>query len=638
MSWTNELYKVYELAVGTKGGESMLPISHSTAQAQIEITINEDGEFVIAKTVNEEDALTIIPDTGKPKTGVYGGPPYPLNESLKYIAGDLKDYIPLDINPDPEGKTEKTEENYKHYITVIDKNHSDYLEILGNWKDSKFTHKGIQAVYSYVVKNSVTYDCIKSGILLVDESTQKLKVKQYKQPVGKCFVRFIVQYKELDHESRTWKDKSLYDSFIAFNNISKNTDLCYATGKIALPTNKHPDGIVKTKVKNSDSRAVNAKLISSNDEKNYTYRGRFNNSDEAISVSYEYSQKMHNALKWLVNRHSNTYDSLTLIVWNSALDFVPSILESAIPLFDGEEEEYSSMSEYSRMLHKKMMGNKSEFPKDSKVMIMGLDAASKGRLSIAIYSEFYESEFYENLEKWHTDTAWRRRKHKYSPNSCSLPQIAACLYGTEQNGQLECDKRILGDTILRLLPCISEGRKLPGDIVPTLVNKASNPLAYEKEYNHMMTIEYACALIRKVQLENNITNYHKGEITMAYDPTCRDRSYLFGCLLAIADKAERDTYDKEKDKKRVTNARRLWNAFSARPYQTWQIIEERLEPYLEKESWIMTKYTKHFNEIMAKISIEDFADNSKLSPMYLIGFHHYNALLWNGNEDNKEEE
>ena len=31
---------------------------------------------------------------------------------------------------------------------------------------------------------------------------------------------------------------------------------------------------------------------------------------------------------------------------------------------------------------------------------------------------------------------------------------------------------------------------------------------------------------------------------------------------------------------------------------------------------------------MAKMSPEDFSDNSGLSPMYLIGFHHYNALLW----------
>ena len=627
MSWTNELYKVYELAVGTKGGESMLPISHSTAQAQIEITINEDGEFVSAEIVDKANATTIIPVTEDSAARSSGIAPMPLADKLVYIAGDYSNYA--------DGKRADNTE----YFDL-------YLKQLRDWCESEKSHFALSAIYKYLSKKVLLKDLIASNTISLNEKTGKISDEKF-GTVGQedAFVRFIVSGK--NGLCYTWRDTALHDNFINYYEKKLGAEgLCYADGKEGAVTYKHP-----AKIRNGGDKA---KLISANDNTNYTYRGRFSSKEEAVSMSYDYSQKVHNALKWLIDRERVTkinektgktvsynpmaFDSLTLVVWNSALDFVPSILESAIPLFDGEEEEYSSMSEYSRMLHKKMMGNKSEFPKDSKVMIMGLDAASKGRLSIAIYSEYYESEFYENLEKWHTDTTWRRRKLKYSPNSCSLPQIAACLYGTEQNGQLECDKRILGDTILRLLPCVSEGRKLPGDIVPTLVNKASNPLAYEKEYNHMMTIEYACALIRKAQLENNNTKYYKGEITMAYDPTCRDRSYLFGCLLAIADKAERDTYDKEKDKNRVTNARRLWNAFSARPYQTWQIIEERLEPYLEKESWIMTKYTKHFNEIMAKISIEDFADNSKLSPMYLIGFHHYNALLWNGNEDNKEEE
>ena len=123
---------------------------------------------------------------------------------------------------------------------------------------------------------------------------------------------------------------------------------------------------------------------------------------------------------------------------------------------------------------------------------------------------------------------------------------------------------------------------------------------------------------------------------MAYDPNCNDRSYLYGCLLAIADKAESDTYDKGES--RVTNARRLWSAFAARPFQTWKIIEERLEPYLEKNLSAMSWYTQKINEIMAKMSPEDFADNSKLSPLYLIGFHHYNALLWKKNNENNEED
>ena len=127
---------------------------------------------------------------------------------------------------------------------------------------------------------------------------------------------------------------------------------------------------------------------------------------------------------------------------------------------------------------------------------------------------------------------------------------------------------------------------------------------------------------------------------MAYDPGCTDRSYLYGCLLAVADKAEQDTYDKDEGKKRITNARRYWRAFASRPYQTWKIIEERLRPYLDKDNRLNARYTKHINGIMEKFSsVEEFADDSKLSPMYLIGYHHYNALLWagNSNENNEEE-
>ena len=43
-----------------------------------------------------------------------------------------------------------------------------------------------------------------------------------------------------------------------------------------------------------------AKLISSNDEKNFTFRGRFSDKSQAFSIGYEDSQKAHNALKWSI--------------------------------------------------------------------------------------------------------------------------------------------------------------------------------------------------------------------------------------------------------------------------------------------------------------------------------------------------
>ena len=55
-------YKEYEKN-GKKEYESyfLLPLFHTTAKAQIEVTIDEDGNFLDASKVSKEDAMTIIP-------------------------------------------------------------------------------------------------------------------------------------------------------------------------------------------------------------------------------------------------------------------------------------------------------------------------------------------------------------------------------------------------------------------------------------------------------------------------------------------------------------------------------------------------------------------------------------------------
>lgn len=634
MSWTNELYRVYELAFDTEAGKTMLPISHSTANAQVEVTVNEEGEFKNANLVEKADAVTIIPVTEDSAARSSGITPMPLADKLVYIAGDYSNYA--------EGKRADNSEYFSAYMKQLDE-----------WCKSDYSHFSIRAIYAYLEKRQLIHDLVEAGRIELNESSGKFSDKKLNNIAQEdFFVRFIVSGKS--GNCCTWKDEELYKCFQEYyKSTLESSGLSYADGKIGAITYKHP-----AKIRNSGDKA---KLISANDNTNYTYRGRFSSKEEAVAVSYDYSQKIHNALKWLISKQYITvtdkendktvtynpfsFDTLQLLVWNSALGFVPVVFES---IHGQKIEKYDGTKTFPDMVDKALKHGEEIDPRH-KVMIMGLDAATTGRLSIAIYSELLESDFYANLRKWHEETVWSRRKYNvkqdemiYVDDSCSLIQIAKCLYGTEReqkgNLVLNCDNKLIGDTILKLLPCVTEGKKLPHDVVATLVLRASSPLSYEKEYNHRMILENACALIKKEQAEHENKLYYKGEIKMAYDPTCTDRSYLFGCLLAIADKAESDTY--EKDEKRVTNARRLWNAFAQHPYQTWGVIESRLEPYLEKDQRIMEKYTKRINEIMDKMSRDDFNDNSKLTPMYLIGFHHYNSHLWNGNkaDDNKEEQ
>ena len=121
---------------------------------------------------------------------------------------------------------------------------------------------------------------------------------------------------------------------------------------------------------------------------------------------------------------------------------------------------------------------------------------------------------------------------------------------------------------------------------------------------------------------------------MAYDPNEKDRSYLYGCLLAIADKAESSTYDEKDKESRQTNARRYWNSFSSRPYLTWKNIHEKLRPYLDRCEY-RGYYEGLISDIMDKMNLTEFADNSPLEPAYLIGYHHFMTYMYT--KKNKED-
>ena len=73
MSWISELLDLYEKnsdKVGIidyrKGNPYvLLPPFHTTVTAQITVTIDENGNFIHAEQVNQNDKLTIIPITEK---------------------------------------------------------------------------------------------------------------------------------------------------------------------------------------------------------------------------------------------------------------------------------------------------------------------------------------------------------------------------------------------------------------------------------------------------------------------------------------------------------------------------------------------------------------------------------------------
>ena len=100
MSWVNELIDLYEKnedqigVIEERNGIPyvLLPPFHTTVTAQITVTIDQDGNFLNAESVDPSRKLTIIPVTEKSGSRTAGKEPHPLCDNLRYLAGDYVKY------------------------------------------------------------------------------------------------------------------------------------------------------------------------------------------------------------------------------------------------------------------------------------------------------------------------------------------------------------------------------------------------------------------------------------------------------------------------------------------------------------------------------------------------------------------
>src|SRR5665647_2666803 len=113
LSWIQKLYDTYENCkseVGVVGTDKritpLLPIAHSTQNVQIEIVLNEDGNFIRARVLGKEESVTIIPVNEDSATRGNGILPHPLCDKLQYVAGDYSNFV----------EKKKGEEFYENYI------------------------------------------------------------------------------------------------------------------------------------------------------------------------------------------------------------------------------------------------------------------------------------------------------------------------------------------------------------------------------------------------------------------------------------------------------------------------------------------------------------------------------------------
>jgi CRISPR-associated protein Csd1 len=98
------------------------------------------------------------------------------------------------------------------------------------------------------------------------------------------------------------------------------------------------------------------------------------------------------------------------------------------------------------------------------------------------------------------------------------------------------------------------------------------------------------------------------------------RDYLYGRLLALADDLE-EWAQSDAGEKRPTNATRLMQRFSERPFTTWRTIELALLPYKTHLGAKAGKIIRTMDDVMSAFEPNDFINDKPLSGEFLLGFH-----------------
>lgn len=229
----------------------------------------------------------------------------------------------------------------------------------------------------------------------------------------------------------------------------------------------------KQHIKGVFSNNGNAKLVSANDTSNFTYLGRFVNSDEAMQISYEMSQKSHNALKWLIENDSVQRGGRAFLCWNPKGKEIPNPMCA----FVSNREEKPQPTEYKQILKDIVNGYKSAFDNDDFIISAAFDAATTGRLFVTYYNELSVNDFFERAKEWDEhccfiNCCFINFKGVSSPN---LFQIINVAFGTQrgdaENARLEVDDKLFAQQLQRLFSCRIEGSRFPTDIMRACVKK-----------------------------------------------------------------------------------------------------------------------------------------------------------------------
>jgi len=594
VSWFSDLANAYDKAsvlIGKKGvdGEApLLPLNHGMSP-DVSFVVTLDGNGAL-RNITKGSSKISMPVTGKARSGK---------------------------TPASHGLHEEL-----NFITLDKDRRNRYLELLTSWS---IYNKKVEAVKKYVELDTIVEDLKKYGF----------------EGKGKDFICFDVEIP--NDTSHIWEDFEVikaWQKYFYEKIMTGEKELCYVTGNQDFIKETHP--MVHGK----------AKLVSFPTDNSFiTFEGRFSKNKkgqkESRAIGDIVSDKAHAMLKYLIATQAYRVNNQAVTVFCSD-DGERSVnpFEDSSNLYDKhtqtEQEEMENVKlelgfNYAYSLKNALAGYKNNLTADLRnISVMEVDIALDYRLNVNFYQKMSQNQYIDRIISWHnTMSFWtsykgKEKDDKYTEyafvQAPSVDILKEVIFGkqldskgNETSGSKHDKKRVRS----KMLNHIVNGVPLDRGWMLVAVNRVKNPFSYVKKdnswdmYAWQDALKVTCAIVRKYY-------YDKGEeYDLKLDEKNTDRSYLFGRLLAIADKIESHArYLQEKKSaidKRPTNAVRYKTVFVSKPMRTWLLIDNQLSPYVQRlngAEW----YQQQIDEIMDLLmEIEGFNDSS-LNGKYLLGY------------------
>ena len=674
------------------------------------IVIDENGNFKGAEKIEKskkdktsKDVVQIcIPATEKSNSRSSGIAPYPVFDHYEYLKsiGDkfeeykksygehhavqkrrgITDYFQYtnrfyahckhvgEFEKKMKGNTGRLKKwnRYIAKIKVIEdygKLYDAYFLQLEEFAKSEYATPQVKAIFKYIAKRTIENDLNLKQIAPKDKTNILFKVEIPDNPQTKVWEdkMFFIAWQQhyLSEKRKSAEKKKFAEDELAGEKkmsssekkllkedaeISDTISLDYITGEMQPVAASHPKKI--------SNASANSKLVSDNDKTNFTFRGKFSESSEAVAIGYETSQKAHQFLRYLINDRGYYCGEQVILSFTvgSIENSLPPPLDDTKSTWDFLQESQTKTEtdkeiilraetgfDYADALRKSLdgFGYNKTLIQHAKTAVVALDAATTGRLSITFYREMDRKEYLENIAVWHDDCKWNQRfwsteNLRFIPyvGAPSIDKIIQAVYGKPRGAKDESYTKIKKTARERLLRCIFDKAFLPKDYITAAIRRTFNPLGVTTNgkfdrNGFEQLLSTTCALMRKDYLQRTKEVY---KLSIEQDRT--DRDYLYGRLLGAADKLEEYALYKKKNDRVVTAAIRHMQAFAQHPFRTWQTIHGCLNPYIQK-----VKGSFAFNEIQAVNQLfkpGEFEDDTKpLNGSYLIGYYHERSFIDN---------